>query len=443
MAKASIRENERLERLLRLFKRGIPPSILDAARPLYHFLLSFFAAFLYRFPARKLLVIGVTGTKGKSTVVELAGEIFRKAGKPVATLSSLAFSLQHDAWPNTLKMTVPGRLKLQKFLREAVSRGCKYLILEMTSEAIKQHRHRFMRFHTAAFTNLHPEHIEAHGSFEAYRNAKGELFRLAREIHILNADDPASEFFGSFPAKRKLFYGFDGSKKELVGGDHLLASDISFTKGGSTFRIGEAVFRTQLIGNFNVSNVLCAVAISRSVGIPWETIRDAVATFPRLPGRLEFVEVGQPFRVVIDFAHTPDSLREVYRTLKALFPGSGLICVLGATGGGRDRWKRPVMGEIASEECKKVFFTNEDPYDEPPERIIDELANGAGRHNFEKVRDRNAAIKRAIRAASPGDTVVITGKGGEQWMVVAGGEKIPWSDTKTTKDALREQDVRI
>ena len=175
----------------------------------YHFLLAFLGAFIFRFPSRKLKVIGVTGTNGKSTIVEMITKILAATEYKVASLSSIKFKIGGKEWPNTLKMTMPGRFKLQRFLRQAVNSGCKYVVLEVTSEGIKQYRHKFIDFDAAVFTNLSPEHIEAHGSFENYRAAKGKLFQAAKNVHVINIDDENREYFLQFPAEKKYTYGLN------------------------------------------------------------------------------------------------------------------------------------------------------------------------------------------------------------------------------------------
>jgi len=446
MAPELIGENKQAESLLRFLRGLLPRSLLRRARPPYHFLLSLAAALLYRIPGKRMIVAGVTGTKGKSTVVEMARIILQEAGMHVASLSSLRYWIGDDSWPNTLKMTVPGRFKLQGFLRHARDKGSTHMVLEMTSEGIAQSRHRFIRYEVVAITNLHPEHIEAHGSFEAYRNAKAKLFRATRRTHVLNADDEHFSFFRQFPAARKILYSLQPQPAlKLRAGEELLcASDIRVTASAAEFQVGDQPFRMAMTGRFNVSNALCAIAIGRALGAPLGTAQKALARFEKPEGRLECIDEGQIFGVVVDFAHTPDSLRAVYETVKELRPGAEIIAVLGGTGGGRDKWKRPLMGEIALRYARKVFFTNEDPYDEDPAAIIEEVAKGSEKvpeekRIFEKILDRKEAIRKAVHEATLNDTIVITGKGGEQWMVLRGGEKTPWSDSEIVREAIKER----
>ena len=393
----------------------------------YHFLLAFFGAFLYRFPSRELKVIGVTGTKGKSTVVELAGKILEEAGYKVASVSSIKFKIGKKVWKNELKMTMPGRMKLQRFLRKAVSTGCQYAILEVTSEGILQHRQKFIDFDVAVFTNLSPEHIERHGSFKKYREAKGKLFEQCKKIHIINLDDENAEYFFKFSAEKKI--GFPKAK------------NIQESPIGISFEVQNTKFNLNLLGKFNVSNALAAIGVGLSQGIDLATCQKALAKIKGIPGRMEIV-VGKPFRAIVDYAHTPDSLEKVYRALTHQLINSSthqLICVLGAAGGGRDKWKRPKMGEIAAKYCDEVILTNEDPYDEDPIKIIKEIAQGIktsrlSPDTYHLILDRRKAIRKALELAKQNDVVIITGKGSEPWMCVGKGRKIPWDDRKIVRE---------
>ena len=388
---------------MKSFLRKIIPSFLISW---YHFCLAFLGAALYCFPSRKLKVIGVTGTNGKTTVVNLTAEILKEAGFRAASLSSIKFKIGDKEQPNTLKMTMPGRLKLQKFLRQAVDNSCQYAVIEVTSEGIKQYRHCFINFKAAVFTNLTPEHIESHGSFEKYKEAKGKLFQTAKEIHIINGDDPNAGYFMQFPAAKKIVYGLKDKKL-----------------------LPEAM---QLLGEFNAYNALAAIQVGLSQGIDLAVCQRAVVKTEKIPGRMEKV-VEKPFTAVVDYAHTPDALEKVYKTLTGR-----KICVLGAAGGGRDKWKRPELGRIAGQYCDKIILTNEDPYEEDPAKILSEISVGIPRsqESVFKIIDRRKAIQKALSLAESGDTVVITGKGSEPWMCVAGNKKIPWDDKEVVKEEL-------
>lgn len=406
-----------MDTFLRKIKKIIPKSIFEALQPLYHWMLAWAAALRYGLPSRKLFVIGVTGTNGKSTVVALLSAVLQEAGVPTASASSLRFQIRDREERNMLKMTMPGRFRLQRFLRDAVAAGCSHAIIEVTSEGIKQYRHLGTTFSMAILTNVTPEHIESHGTFERYRDTKAKLFYRA-PIHVLNADDPNKDFFELIPAKLTRMY----SRAEV-------SSDIA----------------PHFIGDFNKENIAAVIAAARILNISDEVIARALKKVEGVPGRLEFV-AHEPFSVVVDYAHTPDALTKVYKTLRPR--ARQLICVLGSAGGGRDIWKRPEMGAIAASHCDRIFITNEDPYDEDPMEIVRAVAQGAeeaavvreGSHQKaahpEIVPDRREAIQKAIQAAAPGDTVIITGKGAEPYLVVADGKKIDWDDRVVAREEL-------
>ena len=399
---------------------------------IYHYLLALIGAVIYGFPTKKLIVIGVTGTNGKSTVVHLITEILEKSGQKVASLSSIRFKIGDKEEKNMLKMTMPGRFKLQKFLRQAVNAECKYVILEVTSEGIKQFRHKFIDFDGAVFTNLTKEHIEAHKGFENYRKAKGKLFSALEKspkpekFAVLNADDVSSAYFDKFFTGKKYFYGIRNSVAEITLDKIELKLD-------------------NLLGEFNIYNALAAYCAGVALKIEKNNILEILKQAKNIPGRLELV-IKEPFKVFVDYAHTPDALKKVYQ---ALIPSSfehrtpNLICVLGSCGGGRDKWKRPEMGKISANYCKEIILTNEDPYDEDPNQILLDIKSGIQNSKFKiqnlyEVIDRREAINKAVSIARSGDTIIITGKGCEPWMCVAGNKKIPWDDRKVVEEEFKK-----
>ena len=391
--------------------RKITPSFLLGW---YHFILAFLGAFLCGFPSKKIKVIGVTGTNGKSTVVEFITKIFEEAGVPVASQSSIRFKIKDKEQPNVYKMTMPGRFFIQKFLKRAKDADCKLAILEVTSEGIKQYRHKFIDFEAAVFTNLSPEHIEAHGGFENYKKAKGKLFQAVKNIHIINVDDKNADYFLRFPAKEKYKYQIKEGQPAING--------------------NPMPINLKLPGEFNIYNGLAAICVGLSQGVSLDVCRKAVEKVESLPGRMEEV-ISEPFKAFVDYAFTPNALEKVYQTLKP--KNAKMICVLGACGGGRDKWKRPVLGKIAATFCQEVIITNEDPYNEDPIAIIDQVAQGA-EGKAKKILDRREAIREALRSARPGDMVVITGKGCEPWIVEAHGKKIPWDDREVVKEEFNK-----
>ena len=420
-------------------KKITPKKIWDGL----HWGVALAAAVKNKFPSREMVVIGVTGTNGKSTVVQMAHDIFSAFGLNVASASTVRFRIKNEAVDNKLKMTMPGRFQLQNFLRRAADEGCQYVILEVTSEGLKQHRAAFINFDAAVFTNLRPEHIESHGSFENYREAKARLFKKfkvkkngSKRISVLNLDDPSVYYYANFPAEEKIGYGLlrengrDNIKK------YYIPEDIKFSASGVEFNLEGEKYVSTLLGDFNLYNILAAVALARAFGIPHEVIKKALHAFKGAPGRLEVVQ-KEPFLVVVDYAHTPDALESVYRVARSFWAknGSKLIAVLGATGGGRDKWKRPQMGAIAEKFCDEIILTDEDPYTEDPEKIIRDVSLGIKEKKFKKILDRRLAIREALRLAKKGDVVLMTGKGGEKTMMTRFGP-IPWDEKAVVLEEL-------
>ncbi len=438
-----------------LLKKFIPKWILSV----YHFKLALLGAFLYGFSGKdkNLKIIGVTGTSGKSTTTDFITRILEQAGNKVASISTIRFKIGEKEWENKYKMTMPGRFVIQRFLKQAKNAGCKFIVLEVTSEGIRQFRHKFINFDTAVFTNLTPEHIESHGSFENYRNAKLKLFRVTKNIHVINADDENSKYFLDIPSIEVYKFGIKTTEQfhRIVSSTDLklktkniIAEDIKTTDGGLLFKIQDAEFKIPLLGAFNIYNALAAICVAKVYDIDFEVCKTALEKVKGIAGRMEVV-LKDPFQVIVDYAHTPEQLEAVYKTLDSRFRGNdngGLICVFGSCGGGRDKWKRPMLGKIAEKYCKEIFITNEDPYDENPLSIMEEIESGFSQIRnpksetpnlkYEKILDRREAIKKAVGLAKPGDTVIITGKGSEPWMCVANSKKIPWDDRQIATDAL-------
>jgi UDP-N-acetylmuramoyl-L-alanyl-D-glutamate--2,6-diaminopimelate ligase len=417
--------------LKKIIKKITPDFLIS----FYHFFLSFLGAFLYGFPSKKLTVIGVTGTNGKSSVVELSSRILREFGIKTASISSINFRIGDKKRANKLKMTMPGRIKLQKFLKEALEKGCTHILIEVTSEGIKQSRHKFINFDTAVFTNLAPEHIESHGSFEKYREAKGSFFNLPKKNSIVNIDDKNSEYFLNFSAEKKYGYGikFDNFK-----GIEVKAKEVQNTPSGISFKVQNEDFNLELKGVFNVYNALASICVGLSQGLKLEDCKKGLLGIKGIPGRMEIVS-KEPFPVIVDYAHTPDALELVYKTALKMKEEKGkMIGVLGSCGGGRDKWKRKEMGKIASLYCDKIILTNEDPYDESPLDIVKDIKKGMDDKETYEIIDRKEAIKKALLLASEGDIVVVTGKGSEPWMCVKNGKKIPWDDRKIVKEELNK-----
>ena len=419
-----------VDKILYQVKKIIPKPVFEFFQPAYHRLLAWGGAMRYGFPSRGMKLIGVTGTKGKSTVVYMITKILEESGAKVAAIGSLGFKIKDKEWPNTLKQTMPGRFRLQKFLAEAKKADCDFVVLEVTSEGIKQYRHLGIKFDTAVFVNIHREHLENHGSFENYIKAKQELFKATKRVHVLNADEACISDFDKFPAEKKITFGINR-------GD-IRPTDVLANESKSEFKVDGQPVRLNIGGMFNVLNALGAWAVATVYDVEASLIVEALSKIQSIPGRLEFIQ-KEPFGVVVDYAHTPDSLETVYKTLKPM--NGRLIAVLGSCGGGRDKCKRPEFGVIADRWADEIILTDEDPYEEAPNQIISEIKSGISNSQFsiskvQIILDRREAIKKAIEMAQPGDTVVITGKGSEISMAVAGNRKIPWSDRDIARLAL-------
>jgi len=404
----------------------------------YHFLWSFLGALFFGFPSKQIFVFGVTGTKGKSTVLELINAILEAAGKKTALLSSIRIKINKQSQKNYLDNTMPGRAFIQRFLKEAVKAGCDYVLVEVTSQGVLQHRHSFIKWSAALFTNLAPEHIEAHGGFENYRKTKGDFFRCvvnqkspSQKLIFINQDDSSAQYFaeaakGPLSRNRNSFQQGQGGKI------------IFYSK--SEIRNYKLTIPGSLSGDFNLENIAGAIAFAKSQGIDEKNTREAIKNFCGVPGRMDIVQT-EPFAAVIDYAHTPDSLEKVYQSLRQKFLSADkqakLICVLGSAGGGRDKWKRPKMGEIAAKYCEEIILTNEDPYDENPLEIMDQIESGIKNKKADKILNRQEAIRKALSLAKKGDAVVITGKGCEPWLHLENGKKIPWDERKTVANEIQ------
>lgn len=413
-----------LRALKELIRAFIPSLILSKLLSAYHFTLAALAAAAFGYPSRFLLVIGVTGTKGKTTVTEMVNAILEEAGHTTALINSIRFKIGAKSERNITRMSMPGRLFIQKLLTSAVHSGCTAVVLEMTSEGARQHRHRFIDMNALIFTNLAPEHIESHGSYEAYRDAKFEIGKqLVRSgkrprIIVANADDKESSRYLTLPVEHALPFS-------------LSQGNASADQNGGSFEFEGTRITLSLPGAFSLRNALAAATLARALGIAPTVIARALEKIKKIPGRAERIEMGQDFAVVVDYAHTPDSLSALYDAYRNVRK----ICVLSATGGGRDTWKRPIMGRIAEEKCAEVVLTNEDPYDEDPQQIVEDIAHGMSKRPV-IIMDRREAIRAALKKAHTDDAVLITGKGTDPSICGPGGSSILWSDAQVARDEL-------
>jgi UDP-N-acetylmuramoyl-L-alanyl-D-glutamate--2,6-diaminopimelate ligase len=423
-----------MDTALHTVKKIIPSRLFFALAPIYHYLLALTGAIIYGFPSKKIIVIAVTGTKGKSSTTEILNSIFEAAGYKTALLNTIRWKIGEDSRPNTRKMTLPGRFFIQRSLSKAVKEGCEVAIIELSSEAAKQFRHKFVYLDALIFTNLSPEHIESHGSFEKYRDAKLQLAESLskklkpKSVLVVNADDKEAEHFLAQKAEEKLTYSIrDGGLLDIKD------DGIDFTWRGERIL-------SPLRGTFNLYNCLAAATCAEAFGISNSAIKEGIEKLSLIRGRVEFVRFppGDPLRekqnfdVVVDYAHTSGSLTELYKT----FDTKKKICVLGNTGGGRDKWKRPEMARVADTFCDEIILTNEDPYDENPDQIIKEMLPGFKIHKPDIIMDRREAIRDALTRAKQNEVVLITGKGTDPYICIEDNKKIPWSDYDVARDEL-------
>jgi UDP-N-acetylmuramoyl-L-alanyl-D-glutamate--2,6-diaminopimelate ligase len=425
-----------MDKTLHTIKKFLPTSLFNAAAPVYHYSLAVLGALIYRFPSKKIIVLAVTGTKGKSSTAEMLNAIFEANGYKTALLGTIRFKIGDVSRPNKQKMTVPGRLFVQRFLREAVDAGCGVCILEISSEAAKQFRHKFVYLDALVFTNLSPEHIESHGSFEKYRKAKLAIAQSLgrklkeRSVMVANADDVNADLFLKCGARETYPYSIKDGEPYTID-----SNGICFTFKG-------VEIRSELRGLFNLYNLLGAAICADAFGVPSLIIKEGLEKLSLIRGRVEFVKFPtehplqsrQDFDVVVDYAHTAGSLGELYKT----FETQRKVCVLGNTGGGRDKWKRPEMAKVADSFCDEVILTNEDPYDEDPDQIISDMLPGFTVHAPHIIMDRRSAIAEAIRRAKPGDAVLITGKGTDPAICLADGKRLEWSDYEVAREELEK-----
>ena len=433
-----------------LLKKLIPNSLILK----FHKLEAVLANYYYGFPSNKLIVVGVTGTNGKSTTCNLIAKVLEYNGAKVGLMTTVNFKIADKEWINDTHMTMQGRFKLQKMLKQMVNVGCNYAVVETSSEGIMQYRNWGINYDVAVISNLTPEHIEAHGSFENYKKAKGALFANllksprkkinGREIpkaSVVNLDDQHWQYYFNFPADKKYCYAIDFVSK-LPEAEVLKAGDISLAINGAFFRVGTTDFKTNLIGKFNIYNCLATICVAKFFGLNMEQCKQALAKVTGVPGRMELINEGQHFTVLVDYAHDPASFEGLFNTLK-MFEKNRIIHVFGSAGGVRDHVKRPVLGRLSGEHADITIITDEDSYDEPTEKILHEIAVGAisagkiENENLFKVTDRREGIKMACQMAQQGDLVLITGKGTEQ-SIKSNGKEMPWDDRKVTREVLKE-----
>jgi UDP-N-acetylmuramoyl-L-alanyl-D-glutamate--2,6-diaminopimelate ligase len=404
---------------------GVPEIAVEDARAA----MAEMAARFHGDPTSTLRVAGVTGTNGKTTTAFLIRAILEAAGQRCGLLGTVTSVVGGREEP--VQRTTPEAIDLQATFRRMLDAGDAACAMEVSSHALELRRTDGVRFACRVFTNLTQDHLDFHSDMEHYFLAKRRLFEGPGGPAILNLDDEYGRCLAAdFPAATT--YAIDREAD-------LRAREVEFDPRGSRFTLAtpedEVEVTTRLPGLFNVSNALAAVAAARALGVPLATSAEALAGAERVPGRFEPVDEGQPFAVLVDYAHTPDSLENVLRAARAITRGR-LIVVFGA-GGDRDRGKRPLMGRVAAALADVVVVTSDNPRSEDPESIVDQIMDGAG-PDAEREVDRRRAIRRAIEMAREGDVVIVAGKGHEQGQEFEDGRKEPFDDVTVAREALRE-----
>ena len=429
---------------------------------LTHKVRAFLAATVYRFPGKKLRVIGVAGTKGKTTTVNMIARILEENGNKVAMLSTANFQIGDRKWLNDVKLTTTSPFYFQKFLRRAIKEKCNYAVVEISSHGLVQYRHWGVSYRTVVLTNMMSDHLDYHKTYANYKNSHNALITKDLENIIINYDDEDLKSFLDFDVEKKYVFSLKGYQN-IQGVNLVKAENIALNERGSEFTIffptrrdslqssaerlqrggvlrdKKENIKLPLIGEFNIYNSLAAASVGLAEKIDPETIKKALESTRSIPGRLEKIDEGQDFEVIVDYAHSPDSLKSVYKTVKP-YVKNRLIAVLGGTGD-RDKTYRAKGGALADEYANIVIITNEDPYSEDPEKIMDQVISGVKNktlgENLFRISDRKEAIKKAVSLAKSGDLVIITGKGSEQLMI-CGEQKIPWDDREIAREAIKE-----
>lgn len=415
----------------------------------YHRVLTALAAVWYRHPSRELIVVGITGTKGKSTTGNVLWKILTDAGHTVGLTGTLNIRIGNHHELSPYKMTMYGRFALQRLLRRMVRAGCDVAIVETTSEGIRQWRHQPIHYDRCAFTNLTPEHIEVHGGFEQYKQAKLELFcHLARlPVKELNGQRIEKATIANVDNEHAVDFLAIGDWKKVTVGSlpvaDVVVKDIAEDLSGTSFTVNGVAVRTPLLGHWNARNAALAMGIGLTFGLTLEQMAASVAALDQLPGRMERVDAGQPFTVIVDYAYEPVSAESVYRFVtEHRRAGSRIIAVTGGTGGGRDKARWPVMGELAGRYADSVVVTDDDPYMDDRMTIINTVADGAARagksdgQNLFRVLGRREGIAQALQLAESDDVVLVLGKGSEQQIAI-GSQLVPWDDREAVRELLQ------
>ncbi len=394
----------------------------------YHYAQSIVANLKYHSPAKKLRVIGVTGTNGKTTTCFMIWQMLRHAGYKVGIMTTVAYGVD-KLKPELGHMTTVDAETLNHRISDIKSAGAEFLVLEVTSHALSEFRTLGIPFEIAVFTNLTHDHLDYHKTFANYRNAKGRLFKKAK-LSILNADDPATKYYQTI-AKNYITYGIKSGKNR--------AKDLKLETGGVKYSFDGINIETKIPGEFNVYNSLAAALVGKELGLTDQQIKDGILSLTAVEGRMNIIDEGQPFTVIVDYAHTPDAIEKVFESLRG---HKGKIISVHGGAGRRDPATRPIRGRILAKYSDIVIITEDDSRDEDPEMIAAGFIDGAkkqgktlGKDLFKEL-DRRKAIELALKSAKKGDLVLILGKGHEKTILRADGPH-DFEDTKVARNILK------
>ncbi len=404
--------------------------------------LAVLSANFYERPAEKLHAIGVTGTNGKTTTTCVVEAILQAAGFPCAVFGTIDY--RGPGFRLAAERTTPEAPELQALFKRVVDGGWKYAVMEVSSHAIELKRVAGLRFDVAAFTNLTRDHLDLHRDMRSYFLAKKKLFTgldgTIPRVLVLNKDDAQFDELNAIAPSHVVSYGVN-SAADIVPVRHALAADLTGVDVVYKSPLGELHLRTGLLGKPNLYNIGAAIGVAVGLGLPADAVRQGVGQLRSVPGRFELVQAGQPFRIVVDFAHTDDALARLLESAREIT--SGRILALFGCGGDRDRTKRPLMGEVAARGSDFVFATSDNPRSEDPMAILREVepgikrAGGVEGKTYQMIPDRREAIRAALQMAKPGDTVLLAGKGHETYQII-GDEHQPFDDRVVAREVLDE-----
>ncbi|HPX52371.1 MAG TPA: UDP-N-acetylmuramyl-tripeptide synthetase [Candidatus Paceibacterota bacterium] len=426
-----------LEKILRKIEKLIPKKLYRLVQPIYHFLLAVTGTILYGFPAHKMIMVGVTGTKGKTSTVNFIHSVLSETGQKIGLISTANIKIGEKDLPNKYHMSMPGRFILQKTLKQMRDAGCKYVVLEVTSEGVKQFRHLGLFLDVAVFTNLSPEHLASHGgSFEKYRAAKMRIFKKklfnSLKLVLVNEDDENAKFFLEASSAENIKFSLEDVSK-IEEGD----SGISFKYKGSDFKLNT-------LGKFNIYNALPAIILGERYGLDFTQIQDGLSGLSLIPGRMEEIKEGQDFKVIVDYAHEKLSMNNLLDTAKNLKKDDNnkIIIVLGGDGGGRDEQRLYDMGKAVGEKADMVIVSNSDPYFDDEMTLSKKIADEAVRagkaynENLFILLDRGEAIKKAVELAKKDDIVLLATRGSLNTMSIK-GKKVSSDDRLIAREVLK------